>query len=453
MGLSRPPCLVHLGDVVRLRLAVLTLLLFAGCADASRPNIVLVTLDTTRPDRLGAYGYGWETSPNLDVFARDAVRYTRALSTSHWTYPAHASLFTGKLPSGHGARYDPEGSLLLSDRIAAPEALRAHGLSPREVTLAQRLAEAGYATAGVVGGPWLLRSFGLAAGFEHYDDADIVDHAGRRAGEIVSGARTWLESWIAGGDSRPFFLFLNFFDPHFPYDPPSNHAEIFLRPGANPDPNDRMQFSALYDAEIHYMDEQIGILFDFLRERGLYRETLIVVTSDHGELFGENGEWGHGGHLYDALVSIPLLVKPPGRARTDRTRDEPVQIHDVYAWILAAAGIGSEDVPAAAADGPRALIAEGYAIGPTLEGGEWKALWLGPLKYHHHSLGHHRLYDLKRDPREWDNLIEKRPEDAERLRERLARELASLPPPLEGGKPIEVDAQTREALERLGYAR
>jgi len=330
--------------------------------------------------------------------------------------------------------------------------LRARGLSPQESTLAERLSEAGYATAGVVGGPWLLRSFGLAAGFEHYDDADIVDHGGRRAGDILSGARRWLEGWIARGDSRPFFLFLNFFDPHFPYDPPGNHAELFLRPGAKADPQNRLQFSALYDAEIHYMDEQIGILLDFLRDRGLYEETLIVVTSDHGELFGENGEWGHGGHLYDAVVTIPLLIKPPGRVPADPIRDEPVQIHDVFAWILAAAGIDSEAVRGGE-EGPRALVAEGYAISPTLEEGEWKALWLGPLKYHHHSLGRHRLYDLERDPREWDDRIDERPEDAERLREQLLRELASLPPPLAGGKPIEVDAETREALERLGYAR
>ena len=429
--------------------ALLALGAALACSPAGGPpNLLLVTLDTTRADHLGPYGYGRPTTPRLDALARDAVLYTRAVSTSSWTLPAHASLFTGRFPTSHGARYDPKGPLVLADAIQAPRAIRARGLSPGMQTLAGRLAAGGYDTAAVVGGPWLLRSFGLADGFAHYDDAGITEYRGRRAEDVARGARAWLADWSDRDDGRPFFLFLNFYDPHFPYDPPPPHDRAFLPPGVEPDSRRRAQWQALYDGEIRYVDQQLGSVLELLDQRDLYDDTWIVVTSDHGELFGEHEEWGHGGHLYQELVAIPLLVKAPGARGGGREDTGRVQIHQLFALLLEAAGVGQVDGPPL---GEGLVLAEVNPMTAGDEDGGWRAIWDGTLKYHHHTLGGHRLHDLERDPREQVNLLATRPEDAARLRARLERELASLPVPGPAGPDVEVDAETRAALERLGY--
>jgi len=435
----------------RLRLAkgVFFALVLSACAteDHTPPNVLLVTLDTTRVDHLSTYGYARATSPQLDRLAAEGTAHTRAVSPSSWTLPAHASLFTGKLPRSHGARYDPEGPLLLAAAIDAPEGIRARGLAPGERTLAARLRDAGYATGAVVAGPWLLEAFGLAAGFEHWDDAGIVDYAGRPAHEVVAAARRWLGTVLRSEPRRPFFLFVNLYDPHFPYDPPSAHARRFLPPGVQLDRQQRAQWPALYDAEIFAMDEQLGILLDYLRESGVWDETLVVVTSDHGELFGEHGEWGHGRFLHQPLLAIPLVVKPArggGRASRD---DERVSLHQVFGWILdATIGHDGEDP-----EPSETVLAEVHPMTATDSTGHWVALWDGPLKYLRASSGVERLHDLERDPSEEVDLARKRPKDLARLRTRLDRELAALPAPLPAGAEVEIDRETREALERLGY--
>ena len=327
-----------------------------ACSPAGGPpNLLLVTLDTTRADHLGPYGYPRPTTPRLDALARDAVLYTRAVSTSSWTLPAHASLFTGRFPWSHGARYDPEGPLVLADAIEAPRAIRARGLSPGAETLAGRLAAAGYDTAAVVGGPWMLRSFGLAEGFAHYDDDGITEYRGRRAEDVARGARAWLADWHDSGDGRPFFLFLNFFDPHFPYDPPPPHDRAFLPPDVEPDSRRRAQWKALYDGEIRYVDEQLGSVLDLLEERDLYDDTWIVVTADHGELFGEHGEWGHGGHLYQELVAIPLLVKPADARGAGREEASRVQVQQLFRAVQLAAPLESGGQSDQALQGARSV--------------------------------------------------------------------------------------------------
>ena len=406
-----------------------------------------MTLDTTRADHLGCYGYARPTSPNLDALARESLVFTRARSTSSWTLPAHASLFTGKFPKSHGAHYDPEGPLLLADAIEAPRGIRARGLSADEETLAVALSRSGYATAAVVAGPWLLRGFGLSAGFEHYDDEGVVDHAGRSAKEVSDAARRWL---LEERD-RPFFLFLNYFDPHFPYDPPEPHASAFLLPGATPDPNRREQFEALYDGEIRFMDQEIGRLLHFLRDRGLYDETLIVVTSDHGELFGEHGHWGHSGHLFEELVRVPLLWKPSGPTRPGSRDERPVQLPELFDWIRAAARPGSGGMPEPGVPSRRPQLAEVHPITSDDARGGWRALWEGRYKLHESTLGRHKLFDLERDPGERSNLFARDPETATRLSRRLREAFEALPDPPPASPPLRVDAETREALDRLGY--
>lgn len=422
-----------------------------GCAPGApeRPDVLLITLDTTRADHLGCYGHERATSPHLDALAAQSIRFTRALSTSSWTLPAHASLFTGKFPASHGARFDPRGALVLADAITAPAELRAQGLSPAEVTLAERLRDAGYDTAAVVGGPWLLRPFGLAEGFAHYDDAGITSYEGRRADAVTDAALAWL------GRERdaPFFLFLNYFDPHFPYDPPEPWAQRFLLPGSPPRPSWRPHFEPLYDAEILFMDAQIGRLLDALRESGRFDGTLIVVTADHGELFGEHEAWGHQRFLYEELLRIPLIVKPAGPPQPGRAEHAPVQILDVFALILAAAGVA----PPAGVQAQRPpdvdhpLLAEVYHPEPDSPDGGWRARWDGRFKLLRSARGRSQLFDLFNDPGEERDLWGRNPARDRASLASLEAAFRALPAPPPAGPERELDAETRKALKGLGY--
>ena len=212
-----------------LLIALLSCAIAPGASAADRPDILLITMDTTRADRLGFYGYERPTSPNLDAFAEKSVVYERAFSTSTWTLPAHASLFTGLFPTSHGARFDADGPLVLSAAMQGPANLdkfRANPLSDEVRTPAEILSEARYATAGIVGGPWLKRIFGFDRGFAHYDDENIDSVRGRIAESVTDSAIEWLGERGEG----PFFLFLNYYDPHGPYSDPAGHARAFLPP-------------------------------------------------------------------------------------------------------------------------------------------------------------------------------------------------------------------------------
>jgi arylsulfatase len=410
--------------------------------------VLLVTLDTTRADHLGAYGHTRPTSPSLDALSSESILFENAYSTSSWTLPAHASLFTGKYPTSHGARHDPQGPLVLADAVAVPPSVRARGMSPGELTLARILSAHGWATGAVVGGPWLIRTFGLDAGFEFYDDQGMRDNLGRRAQEITDGAIAWL-----AGAPEPFFLFLNYFDPHFPYAPPPPHARRFLPRRVTPDATSQRQAPLLYDAEIRYMDEELGRLLRWLRARGVWERTLVVVTADHGELLGERNDWGHERWLWEPLVRVPLVVKLPGASRPGRRETHPASLVDVLPLVLHTVGLeipaGVQGEPAPA--GRRELLAEVNPIGTESDTGDWRARWHGPFKYLSSTLGDRYLFDLATDPGETRNLVARDAERAEREARDLARAFAALPPPPSDAGPIEIDAETRELLLDLGY--
>lgn len=420
-----------------------------------RPNLLLITLDTTRADRLGCYGYPRDTSPNLDRLARESAVYTGAFSTTSWTLPAHASLFTGKFPSSHGARFDPEGPLILEGFRGFEEGdlVRARGLDDDPRTLAELLGEAGYVTGAVVAGPWLTRVFGLDRGFDQYDDANIGHVDGRRAGQVTHRALSWIDE----NPGERFFLFVNYYDPHSPYEDREGRARDFLPPGAwagEPGKLTKDGLRAHYDAEIHYMDLNIGRLLEGLRARGLYDRTWIIVLGDHGELLGEHGRWGHGYHLTQPELQIPLLMKyPQGEVMPSRV-DVPVQITDVFAMVLDRLGIArppdAQGVASPRPDHP--VVAELLSLSPEQRPG-WEALIEGPFKYLRNTRGEQMLFNLAGDPGEDRDRAALEPERVQAMAARLDEFLAALPRPApsDSDEVREVDEETRRALRNLGY--
>ena len=438
-----------LGGAAALSLAV-------GCrpraARAERPNVLLVTLDTTRADHLGCYGYARPTSPALDAIANDGLVYTRAVAPGTWTLPSHASLFTGKVPTSHGARYDPNGSLVLTSAIPNRPGLsgyRVRGVLPTETTLAGVLARAGYRTGGAAGGPWLKKVFGLGTGFEWWDDDDIGSVNGRSAADLNARALPWLDAV-----AEPFMLFLNYFDAHAPLQPPPDYAARFLSepvaPGARRSPE---QVLALYDAEISYADHHLGEIVALLKRRGLYDRTWIIVTSDHGELFGEHGARGHGNQPYQEVLHVPFVSKPPRGDHGPGVRAEWVQLTDVMPLVLERLGLPRPEgiqggIPPKLG---RPVMAESYVLQALNTTGDWLAIIDGDWKLMWNSQGRSELYDLAKDPREETNLVARQPERVAALERVMNGYLAQLPRSQDTAPAREVDAATREALKSLGY--
>jgi arylsulfatase len=294
-----------------------------------KPNLVLISIDCLRADHVGAYGYTWATTPNLDAFARESTLFRNATASSSYTLPTHASMLTGLPPSLHGATVRRR-------------------MFPSVVTLPHLLAREGYATEAVVSGLLLLPAYGFAEGFDTYR------FSSHRASGLVDQALALLDE--AAGPSQ--FLFLHLFDAHSPYSPPGDfigrfgsrpedisglHAMIESRtPPASE--TSVAEARALYDGEIAYLDGELGRFFAGLRERGLYDTSLIVVTSDHGEAFFERGHWEHGQPwrgdgpgLHQEIVHVPLLVKRPG-AREGAIVEDVVSQMDVFPTLLEAAG-------------------------------------------------------------------------------------------------------------------
>ncbi|MEE2665704.1 MAG: sulfatase [Myxococcota bacterium] len=446
---------------------VLPALLPFGCGepapeialDPARPPIVLITLDTTRSDRLGCYGYALPTSPQLDRLCEDATRYDSAYSTTSWTLPAHASLFTGEYTYSHGVRYDTDGPLVLSDAIDHRSATRyrARGLDADKPTLASRLSEAGYATAGFVAGPWMKRVFGLASGFDHWDDEGIDEENGRRADALTDAAIAWLRSHTRA----PFLLFLNYYDAHSPYSPPDGWRDRFADQIASgrplPEPGEPMtleQANAFYDAEIAFADHHLGRLLDALRDLGLYAPAWIIVTADHGDVIGEHGTAGHGRYLWEEEIRIPLVIKRPGGGQG--VDAAPIQLTDIAPMLLE--GLGLPSLPRAG--GPRvrgddAVLAELYPLPLMFAKGDWRALVVGRHKLMWNSRGRHKLHDLGAPAGEDEDRAKFAVSRTDSLLERLEELTGVLPPPrtsaASAGTGDEIDDATRRALEGLGY--
>lgn len=334
-----------------LLLVLLVAAVFGGCRSGdppapARPDVLLITLDTLRADHTSAYGYARPTTPRLEEVARDGVRFAAAYAPMPTTLPSHASLMTGLLPRALG---------LLKNGIAF-----AHPAP----TLAETLGASGYRTAAFVSSFVLDRSFGLARGFGTYDDHFVRDACKsygqqwegfkleggfcRRGAATREQAERWLEqngylggtgatSGDASGTPPPYFLWIHLFDPHDPYEPFPAEAAMF--PPLEKNPTDLQKQIAAYDGEIRYTDDHLGRIVATLRALDVLDDTIVVVTSDHGEEFFEHGLKGHGVALYDEVIRIPLVVRWPARIAGGQRVREQVRLGDLAPTILGLAGV------------------------------------------------------------------------------------------------------------------
>lgn len=452
----------------------------SGCQSPSRPpNVVLVVVDTSRADHWSCYGYPQTTTPRIDAFAREAIRFTHAYSTSTWTLPAHASLFTGLYPVVHQATQE---HLQLDDRFE---------------TLAELLHAHGYATAAFSGNPWVSRSTHLNRGFDLMEEMWGRPEA-REDGSFPHATNRLVFDWLQRKEpQQPVFLFINYIEPHFPYEAPRAYETRFVAPDVSiaertqaavrwtdwylhPQPfTPRLAAlrTALYDAEIAYADAIVGELLDGLRRAGIYDESLIVITSDHGENLADHGHVDHVFSLYNSTVRVPLLMRLPQQRKAGTVREDPVQLTDVFATILTATGAASSDTRVSGVDllagvmpDDRAILAEYYypdqalaafpidqRSNPALDRfrRRLRSIQIGPHKLIWGSDGQDELYDLVNDSEERRNLIAQEPQVAERLRSqlqvRIARLQALSPKALPPVPPPSLDQATQERLRALGY--
>jgi choline-sulfatase len=401
-------------------------------------NLLLVTLDTVRADHLGAYGCAGAETPALDRLAREGVRFAAAASPVPLTLPAHSSLLSGLLPPHHGLRNNGAGSF------------------PSDLpTLATRLQAAGFRTGAFVGAFVLDHRFGLARGFDVYDDEMERDASGgrgldaeRRGDRVVDRALAWLQKEQTAG--KPFFLWVHLYDAHAPYAPPAPYAD--RHPGKP------------YDGEVAFADAQVGRLLAELDRLRLTTGTVVAVAADHGEALGEHGELTHGLLLYEPTLHVPLLLRAPGLA-AGKVVATPVSLVDLAPTLAGLLGqplvhpahpLDGRDLSAALLRGAEPPAGELYAETHYPEIFGWSpltALRRRDLKYI--EAPRPELYDLGRDPGEAANLASQpasRPESTAQARgfaERLASLATSARTP--AAAPA-LDAEARARLESLGYA-
>ncbi len=394
------------------------------------PNLLIITLDTTRGDRLGCYGYDEAVTPRIDALAASGTCFERAFCPTPFTLPSHSTLLTGNHPPGHGVHVNYSGRVAVSDEIH---------------TLAQVLSSRGYRTGAFIAARVLNDHCGLARGFERYSDIEALpgdDPEGperlARAGDLVcDDALEWLEEDGPG----PFFGWVHFFDAHDPYTPREGFEDI----GAHP-----------YDGEIAFVDTQVGRLLDWLEERKLTERTLVVLCGDHGEGLGEHGEETHGLFVYDSTMRVPLMMARPGTVVGAHRPSATVGLVDVMPTILAQLDIaapaeieGRDLSPMLAGEDPEG----GFAYFESEYGMRtmgWAPLrgWIEfPWKYTEAPL--RELFHLQDDPGETENLLEARPEIAQRMRSALEEFRARTP----RREVTEVTSETDEARElaMLGY--
>jgi len=409
-------------------LLILFIALISCRASSSGPkNIVLITIDTLRADRLGVYG-SHVLTPSIDSLAGEGVLFERAYCQVPVTLPSHVTILTGTYPFSHGVRHNGK-----------------FRLTPEALTLAEIMKSRGYQTAAFLGAYVLDAKYGLSQGFDLYDDRmpgekynGVSMYTSRRASEITSSAERWLEQV-----EEPFFAWIHYFDPHGPYEPP----EPFMSQYSNP-----------YDGEVAYVDSEIGKLLAGVSKKGLAGNTLVVLTSDHGESLGEHGELSHAIFLYSSTTWVPLIISLPGEIPPGSRDNSVVQLVDVVPTILSLLGMETprecegRDLFSSDADGfdLSSSIAYSETWAPRLQYG-WSELYcIRDERYLYVEAPGPELYDLTVDPAEQVNIYNTIPEVAD-VFSSLVDSLRNSAVFTTASEDLELAAADREALENLGY--
>jgi arylsulfatase A-like enzyme/Flp pilus assembly protein TadD len=397
---------------------------------APSPNVLLITLDTTRADHLGCYGYRSAKTPSLDGLARDGIRFSRVYCPAPLTLPSHCSIMTGLYPLKHGVRNN------------------GHDLPSGIKTLANILKGHGYATAAFVSSFSVDSRFGLNRGFDVYDDQfqSELPIKSQNAERPAEGTFARFSRWLDKNSGAKFFCWVHYYDPHLPYDPPSPYREEF---GGRP-----------YDGEIAYMDHYIGALLEGLKDKGILGNTLVVVAGDHGEGFGNKVEIGHGLFLYEETLRVPLIFYHPGIFRRPRVVEGSVRLVDAAPTILEILGLNAEAadmqgqsliarIGSRSRDGLDSLVESfyprenfGWSELVGLVSGSWKFI----------QSPRPELYDLGNDPEERKNLVDVEADRARALKAKLEQGLLGLSP----GRPAAGEGtaarpEDMDKLRSLGY--
>ena len=421
----------------------------AAAQTSAKPalNVVLITIDTLRADHVGCYGYKQIKTPNIDGLAADGARFERAFAVVPVTLPSHTTMLTGTYPMLSGM-HDFSGNKL----------------SPLQPTLASVLKQAGYQTGAVIAAAVLDSRFGLNQGFDfYYDHFDFnrLDEANldqmERPGNVVADVAL---DWLAKNSQNKFFLWVHLYDPHFPYRPPEPYSREYA---AQP-----------YDGEIAFADEQVGRLLRFLKEKGIYRNTVIVLCGDHGESLGEHGEKTHGFFIYNATMHVPLIIRLPENAAA-RVVADPVSLVDLMPTVLGAVGLeipsqvqGRSLLPQLRdlrdhddlhgddlhhddqAGRDRVLYGETYL--PRLHFNWSELRGSENTKYHFIDAPRPELYDLAKDPGEVHNLFTEKKAVSEEMRAKLAGMIRDYSAGKELAEKTGLDPDLMERLKALGYA-
>jgi arylsulfatase A-like enzyme len=447
--------------------SALALVLALGrCAPVTHidsPNLVVVTIDTLRADRLGLYGYFRDTTPFLDSLAEESLVFERCLAPMATTYPSHLSLFTGTYPEETGA--------VANARVGGLSFIPTERLR----SLAQILGEGGYRTAAFIGAAPLKRHSGLDAGFDVFDEPALKQRRAERTNDRV-------ERWLAERDDRPFFLWVHYFDPHTPYRAPEPFRSRFQEESgqqrylsARGIKDNWAATNNLYDGEVSYVDHELRRLVSGLKARGeIWKRTVLVVVGDHGEALGQHDESQHGG-VWTEQLQVPLLVRIPGMARA--RIDRPLSVADVVPTLLGLIELPGEEeflrqasgVDRLASDESPFILSEessapwklsSGASGPryVLTGEEWKLIYDAdgdrprPLKrpsgLFRISEDPYELVDVREDHEELAASLERRLLELVERQKRRRTEL------LEGRPPEDsLDPEILDQLRSLGYVK
>lgn len=434
-----------------------------GCAYARCPNIIVVTLDTTRADHLGCYGYFRDTSPVIDALAAESILFERCLAPMSTTLPSHLSLFTGTFPMEHGIQAN-------IGQAGTGRFKPAPGLA----LWAEHAASAGYRTAAFVSAAPLKRQTGMADGFSVYEQPGQNQHP---ANETNKGLFRWLDGPIV----EPIFLWVHYFDPHTPLAPPEPYDTMFERDAALesrlaglgvPEKMSRMKRRKpviiadeinLYDGEIRYMDEQIGKLCEKLKEKEIWDRAVLVIVGDHGEGLGQHGEMSHGS-IWGEQLHVPLLIRVPGLP--PRRVATPLSIVDVMPTMLGLVD-GHPFAPFCEQTSGVDVLEKGYKPRPIFSqdslriragrSGPRYALHVGEWKFVHDPTAEDQLFHVGDDPAELENVLAQNPEIAAEFRKTVtalidAQYRKGMKHESErAGKDEELDPELVRELKALGY--